>query len=118
MKMTKKVVFRINGKEVDTINGDEIDLRELENLKIQIAFAHSVSVHDIEMDTVDEVIREMSSHSFISRQGLHFKPQNEYAIFALVKSLSPASEIESEDGFQKFLDLISNKDFDAAITFN
>ena len=118
MKLTKKVIFKINGQEVDTINGDDIDLRELENLKIQIAFAHSVSVHDIEMDTIDEVVRELSKHTYISKDGLFFKPKNDYAIFTAVKSISPSFEIKSEDGFQKFLDLITAKDFDNAITFN
>lgn len=118
MKTTKKIIFKINGKEVDSLPGEDITVQELDNFKIKMAFAHNVGSHDIEVVTEDVVIRELSKHAFISPNGLHFKPQNEYAIFREVKRIIPAFNIGSEEGFQKFLDMIFDEDFDNAITFD
>ena len=117
MKTTKKIIFKINGVQVDTLTADEIDLQELDSLKIAMAFAHNVGSQDIEVITKDEIVRDISPYAFINKDGLHFKAKREYAVFVLARGIAPVFNINSEEKFERFLDLIFLKDFDNAITF-
>lgn len=117
MKTIKKVIFKIHGVEVESVNGDEIDLNELENLKITIAFAHSVGTQDIEVMTQDIVVREFATNLHIGTEGLFFKTKNDYSVFRVVDTIKPTVNINTNDGFQKFLDMIFEKDIENALTF-
>ena len=117
MKKVKKIVFKIQNRQVDVIDADDITLQEIENLKVSMAFAHGVGSQDIEAVAEDVLVRELSEHLMINPLGLMFKEKNIYSIFVPVKSLAPSFNIKTEDGFQKFLDLIFREDIDGAVKF-
>lgn len=117
MRTKKKLIFKIHGEVVESMDGMDIDIAELENLKITMAFAKNVSVHDIEVDTEDIQVKDLATNLTVGTEGLFFKAKGDYSVFRVVDSITPTVNIKTEDGYHYFLDMIFAKDIDNALTF-
>ena len=67
-------------------------------------------IRGVEVDSIDIVERELSTISTISPEGLRVN-------LILVFGVAPSPDIKTEVGFQRFLDLVFKKDYDAAVHF-
>lgn len=117
MNTAKKIIFKINGAEVDSADANDVDLQELDDLKITVALFYNVGVQDIEVVVEDVQVRDISTNAFISKDGLFFKPKKDYAVFVAIDSIKPTVDINTENGYHEFLDMIYKKDYDNALTF-
>ena len=117
MKKSKLISFIVRGKAVEQIGGDEIDLDEVENMKIRLAFIHGVSFDEVEFEAQDVLEPELSTSLAVNEQGELVFKANQYAIFMPVGSIRPALDISHESLFLEFLDLLAKRDFDNALIF-
>ena len=108
----------MNGKPVEEIDGDDINLKGVENMKTNIAIMHGVTYDEVEVDTKDIASPEFAGDLIIHSDGsLMYKP-NQYAHYIYVSGVRPALDIKHEELFYEFLDLIHKKDFDGALNFH
>lgn len=117
MKSTKLVKFIINGNEVETIDGSDITIDEVENLKSALAAKHGIDYNTIEVNFEDTEVQDLSDMFVRYDNALMWKPKHRtYPIF--ISGVRPAFDINHEELFIEFLDLIAKKEFDKAITFS
>lgn len=117
MKKNKLVIFIVNGKAVEQMEGSEVDILTVESIKTNIAILHGVSYDEVEVDTQDVESPELSLNLEVFPDGSLMHRKNQYAQLTSVNGLSPALDISHEKLFHEFLDLITKKDYDNAIIF-
>ena len=119
MKKIKLVIFKIHGKPVEHIDGNDITIDEADIMKTNLAIMYGVAYSDVDIDFKDDEVQDVSHTSGINELGkLTFRADNPYASWKLVEGVKPALDIEKEELFYEFLDLIRNKEFNKAITFS
>lgn len=116
MIQNKLILFIVHGKIVEEIEGSEIDHNGVENMKTNLAIMHGVSFDDVEMDTKDIHIPELSE-LFVRDDGALMWKKKFLTHPVYVDRVRPAMDVNHEELFLEFLDLIAKKDFDNAITF-
>lgn len=117
MKKTKIVKFIINGNEVETIDGDEVTIDEVEKLKSALAAKHGIDYSTIEVNVEDGEVPELSDMFVRYDNSLMWQPKHRtYPVF--VTGVRPAMDIHHEELFLEFLDLIAKKEFDKALIFS
>jgi hypothetical protein len=119
MNKTKLILFKVQDKVVEKIEGNEVTIEEVESIKSSIAVIHGVSFDDIDIDTEDIYLPELSKTWIVRDDGmLMAKVDNPYASFREVTGLRPALDITKPELFGEFLELIFQEKFCEAITFN
>jgi hypothetical protein len=116
MNKNKLVIFLVNGKQVEEIEGHEIDINGVERMKTNIAIMHGVSYEDVEVDTKDICTPELSS-LIVRADGTFMQYKNGIPNPVLVRGVSPSMDIHHEELFYEWLGLISAGDIDNAIIF-
>jgi len=80
MKRTKLVIFSVHGKEVEQIEGHDISLKQVEDMKCAIAFMNGVSFDDVEFEARDIYVverQELSLTCSISTGGVYYLEMTE-----------------------------------------
>lgn len=116
--MKKIATFKVRGEALEQIDGDQIDLNGIESIKACLAIKHCVHYNDIEVDIEDLYEPELSKNTFVNELGLYFRADRACAVFVKVQGLGAIPDIKTETGFDMFLDLISKRQYNNAITFN
>jgi len=117
MKKETFYIFKIKDIEVERVDWD-IDVNDVDIIKGCIAFIKGTDVDDIDMEKV-EVFEPELSDLFVREDGSLMKFQKfPYSNPRYIKGVSPALDINHEELFYEFLDLISKKDIDNAIIFS
>lgn len=115
---SKLVIFLVNGVAVEQIEGSDIDICGVESVKSAIAASRGINYDDIDIETKDIEVPEITGNWIVRGDGLFMaKAPNQYASFIPVEGLRPAMDISKEELEEEFLELISKKDFVNAITF-
>jgi len=117
MKKSKLVTFSVRGKAVEQIEGDGIDLDGVECMKTSLAIIHGVSFEEVEVVSKDVFEPELSPFLTVNDEGVLLFKANNLAVFVPVRSVRPAMDINHEELFYEFLDLIQKKDFNGALIF-
>lgn len=119
MEYSKIIIFLVHGKPVEEINGDDLSLKGVEDMKCAIAFMHGISFDDVEMETKTIPLRDMTLLAAINDSGkLVFKSKHPRSCWRVVETVGAIQNFQVGDGFYDFLDHITNGDIDAAINFN
>ena len=117
--MSKKLaIFKVRGEEVEQIEGDQIDIQGIEGIKACLAIKHHVPYNDIEVDIKDVYEPELSTSAVVNEIGLYFRANRPCAIFVKANGIGAIPDINTEVGFEMFLDAISKRQYDKVITFN
>ena len=117
MKKSKLILFKVNGETVEQIEAHLIDVNSLEHFKSAISASYKVPFDEIEIDTEDIEVPEISEGLFVRAfGGLMCNRKNGNPIF--VTGIIPAMDIAHDELFHEFLDLITKKEFDKALIFN
>ena len=116
MKKDTIYIFKIQDKEVERvdwdINADDVDL-------IKGCLAYTQGVDDIEFEKIDIYEPELSSLFVRGSDGSLMKTQSlPYSNPRYISGVQPALDINHEELFYEFLDLISKKDIDNALIFS
>ena len=117
MKKIKVVLFKIQKKVLETIEADDINLHQVECMKTNLAIMHGVSFDDVEVDTEEIYVPEIAEFLTVDCNGKLLFRANERAIFVQASGLTPAMDINKEDLYYEFLDLLQKKEYDNAIIF-
>jgi hypothetical protein len=116
MKKSKTIIFKIHGRSIEEIDGDDITIDQAEKMKTNLAIMHCVSYDDVEVDTQDIFTPEISS-LVVRADGTFMQYKHGIPNPILVKGISPSMDIYQEELFDEFLGLISKGDIDKAIIF-
>ena len=117
MNKNKLVIFRVNGKAVEEIEGTDIDLNGVENMKTNIAIMHGVRYDDVEVDTKDIYTPELSD-CFVRDNGALMYQSKGKSNPVFVSGLRPSHDINHEELFHEWLGLIVDGKICEAIIFN
>lgn len=118
-KTVKKIVFKIKDEQVYTINADDVVVSDIEDLRDAIAIHYELeNKEDVIFESVDVLERtDLSKNTMIGSSGrLHCRTGSN-RFFVPVTSIVPYFDINTENGYQQFLDLIFNNDIDGAVSF-
>jgi len=123
MKKAKLVIFLVQGRPVEQIDGNDITIDETEKMKINIAIMHNVAYDDVEIDFKDIDALDISYTSAIGNSGdwtgkLIFRADNPYASWRIVEGVRPSFDITHDELFDEWLSLLSKGEISKAITFN
>lgn len=119
MKKSKLIIFLVNGKPVETIDGDEITLDGTQQMKTNIAIMHGVSYDEVEVDTEDVMVMDISNTAAINRIGvLLFRADKSCIFWKTVNGIKPAFDIGYDEQLNDWLSLLSSGNVDNAIIFN
>lgn len=124
----KHLILKINNEVVETIDWD-ITIDELELLKGNVAFIHSVEVSDVDVQTIEVYKPELSDTISVGASGLMYKAPNQYSSWVPKVGLNFSYEIEmrrlhngkeeiTEDGLNVLLEKIAKKCVDDVIIFS
>ena len=118
MKKKKFLIFKINNQNVGTTSGEDVDYIHANEIKQTLAFEHKVGFDEVTYE-VEEIIEPEYCHNLrITDKGiLEFRAESTYASFRPTEGLKPTSDINSEEGFQEFLDLITVREYNKALAF-
>jgi len=127
MKKSKIINFKINGRTVEEMDGEDVSITEVEVTKSCLAHLHNVPYDDIEVVAEDVEKQDVSSTLFVTeRLGLSFKAPNPYSVFRAVDCpvLNKEYDFRFQDEIDEFLDALSlylkknnTKDLDDFIIF-
>lgn len=96
--MNKKLaIFKVNGQAVEQIEGDNVNLDEIETIKTCLSVKHGVSYNDIEVDVKDVFEPELSQNCIVTDVGLMYRVDRPYAMFVKVEGLKRS--IKKTDDF-------------------
>lgn len=119
MKKTKLIIFLVNGKPVEEIDGDDITLDGTMQMKTNIAIMHGVSFDEVEVDTKDIEVQYLSQTAVVNRIGaLLFRANSNTMHWKTVTGIRPAFDLSHSELFNEWLYLISKNDIEKAIIFN
>lgn len=116
MKKSKTIIFKIHGRSIEEIDGDDITIDQAETMKTNLAIMHCVSYDDVEIDTKDIYVPELSQ-LIVRADGTFMQYKNGIPNPVIVTGVSPSMDIHHEDLFYEWLGLISAGDIDKAIIF-
>lgn len=111
----RNFIFKIQNKEIERVTWD-IAIDDIDIIKGCLALTHGINVEDIEMETIEIYKPELSEKLFIRPDGSLMCTLHANHLF-YVNGLQPSVDINHEELFYEFLDLITKKEFDKAITF-
>lgn len=117
MKKTKLVIFKVLGEAKEQIDGDDINLDQVEIMKTNLAFMHGVSYDDVEVDFKDSYVPDIASDLIVREDGLFMFRPNPHAIFRAVEGIRPAFDLNHAELEEEFLTLLSKKDYCKAFIF-
>jgi hypothetical protein len=116
MKKSKTIIFKIHGRAIEEIDGDDITLDQAETMKTNLAIMHCVSYDDVEVDTKDIFSPELSD-CFVRDNGcLMCQPKGKLNPF-FVTGMRPSYDISHEELFYEWLGLITDGKICEAIIF-
>ena len=112
----KKLLFIYNGEEIYNVKANELDTETIEKFKSALAASRGIDCDLIEIEPQET--RTDLTDMFIRNDGsLMWHPKhNSYPKY--VDCPIPAMDINHEELFNEFLDLISKGDIDNAIIFS
>lgn len=118
MKKKKFLIFKINNQNVGTTSGEDVDYIHANEIKQTLAFEHKVGFDEVTYE-VEEIIEPEYCHNLrITDKGiLEFRAESTYASFRPTEGIKPTINLNSEDEFYDFLDLISKKEYNKALVF-
>lgn len=114
--MKKKLIFLINGVQIDQVDDKELKIDEVGDFKRGLAIIHSVKTHDIEVIAVDVVVRDESKVLTCNGKGFEFKP-NEYALNRSISGIECPFDPSTEQGLNDLLDALKTQSLDSLLTF-
>ena len=108
-------IFKHKDQELERVDWD-IQISDIEIIKSCLAFTKNINYDDIEMDTIEVYKPELSNLFVRADKALMYRNRADSSIY--ITGLQPAMDISHEELFYEFLDLITKKDIDNAITFS
>ena len=116
MKKETFYIFKINNKEVERVDWD-INTDDVEFIKGCLTNTHGVNFDEIDFEKV-EIYNPELGDCFVRSDGslMYKRTVNSSPIY--VRGVQPALDINHEELFYQFLDLITKKDIDNALIFN
>jgi len=115
MKKEIIYVFKINNTEVERVTWD-INTDDVDMIKGCLAYTKGVDVDDIDFEKI-EIHNPELGDTFVRADGSLMYKRTYSASPIYVRGIQPALDINHEELFYQFLDLIHKKDIDNAITF-
>ena len=118
IKTVKKVIFTVDNEQVHAIDGNDVKVSDIEALVDAIALHYNISKESIVFEFAEVIDRDLSSVMMINSKGQLYSRVNKNSMFYPVRSVLPRFNIRTEEGYQRFLDCISSKNIDDAISFH
>lgn len=116
MKKEIVYIFKINNKEIERVDWD-MSTDEVDLIKGCLAITQGADIEDIDLEKL-EVYKPEFGDSFVRNDGSLMYKRSYSASPIYVRGVQPALDINHEELFDEFLDLIHKKDIDNAIIFN
>lgn len=119
MQKSILLLFLINGRVIEQLEGEEIAPSTIENMKTNLALEHGVSFGEVVTETksIDIFSPEESMFWAVGIDGVLKARYTRNSPYYSVKGLRPALDITKEELNYEFLDLIHKKDYIKAFTF-
>lgn len=109
----RMIVFIIGTRIVHAMNLKDVNIDDVVRAKEILAAEENIHPDEITVDFMGED-RELSD-CHISPQGLEFRTL--YGSLRVAEGVKPAFNLNTEAGFDLFMDLISQKEYNEAIDF-